>query len=513
MVRKREWAVFLLFLFAAALIMLVMTTSSPFYPTNPWGDVQCYMTVARGMDAGLMPYRDLMEHKGPLLYFVHYLAVQISPDGFLGVYLLEMLACAAFLFAGYRILRLLKFRAEYCIPLLIALAALLAASEAFLYGDSAEEMCTPLLAWSLYEALRYFLNDRKMSRACLLRNGVLAGCVFWIKYSLLGLHFAWMAVIAIDCVIQDRKIWRALKMCALFLAGMALASLPWLIYYAVNGALKDLIQVYIVENLTGYRKNVGVVYGILRGNYRGFRRNPAMGLALVAAGVSVLFSKRLPWRAKICALAMMACVGTFAYFSGQQYMYMFYAWACVTPLALIPLLNLIQWLEARRLLLARVGVAATAAVACCAAVLNANMLPRIGYPEEKLVQSVFSDVINQTENPTLLNCGFLDGGFYAAADVLPSTRWFQGYNIDQMECYRIHKGIIENEEVDYVVTRNFTLEELGIDGSAYALVMSMKDEYAIYGPELTYHLYRSRALDGAAQQSGQAEAEPQLSLY
>ena len=507
MTRRREGAIFLLFLLAAALIMLVMTTCSPLYPTNPWVDVQCYMTVARGMDAGLMPYRDLMEQKGPLLYFVHYLALKIAPDSLLGVYLLEVVACAAFLYASYRTLRLLKFRAGYSVPLLIALVALFASSYAFLYGDSAEELCTPLLAWSLYEALRYFLGERKMRSACLLRNGVLAGCVFWIKYSLLGLHFAWMAAIAIDCVIQDRGIRRALKMCALFLLGMALASLPWLAYYAARGALKDLFQIYLVQNLGGYRQDVGVVYGILRGNFNGFRMSPGLGLAIVVAGVNTLASKRFPRQAKLCLLAMMACVGCFAYFSGRMYRYMFYIWACVAPLALAPVLQLLQWMELRWRLLARLGVAATVAVACCAAVLNANMLTRIGYPAEKLPQNVFAAVIRQTENPTLLNCGFLDGGFYAAAGVQPSARWFCRINFNQRECYREQREIVESGAVDYVVTRNHTLEELRMDGSAYELVMSMENEYAICEPEYTYYLYRNRALDGAAQQSGQAEAE------
>ncbi len=497
-VRKREWVVFLVFLFAAALIMLVMTTSSPLYPTNPWVDSQCYMTVARGMDAGKMPYRDLMDHKGPLLYFLHYLAVQVSFGSFLGVYLLETLACAAFLYAGYRTLRLFGFRGEYCIPLLIAAAALLGATDAFRFGDSAEELCTPMIAWSVYEALRYFVNDREMSNACLVRNGVLAGCVLWIKFSLLGAHFAWMAVIAIDCVIRDRKIWRALKMCALFLAGMALASLPWMIYFGVNGALKDLFQVYIVKNLTGYRRKGSVLYGILRGNWHGVRRNPGIALAIASAGLSALVSRRFPWRAKICLFAMMACTGAFAYINGRFYRYMFYVWAYIVPLALVPLLNLAEWLAARRRILARLGVAAAAAVACCASVLNANMIAKISFPKEKLVQTVFADVINQTEDPTLLNCDFQDGGFYGAAGVEPITRWFCMINLDGGEWRWDHASIVENGKADYVVVCNSSLTELEIDGSKYEQVMHMKDEYLAPEANAEYTLYRRRDLSGGA---------------
>lgn len=69
--KPRELSIFFIFLLASALLLAVLSTSSPLYPTNPWVDANCYMTVARGMRAGLLPYRDLIEQKGPLLYGLH----------------------------------------------------------------------------------------------------------------------------------------------------------------------------------------------------------------------------------------------------------------------------------------------------------------------------------------------------------------------------------------------------------------------------------------------------------
>lgn len=54
------------------------------------------------MRAGLLPYRDLIEQKGLLLYGLHWVAALISPNGFLGVYLLETLSLALFLTAAWK---------------------------------------------------------------------------------------------------------------------------------------------------------------------------------------------------------------------------------------------------------------------------------------------------------------------------------------------------------------------------------------------------------------------------
>ncbi len=53
----------------------------------------------------------------------------------------------------------------------------------------------------------------------------------------------------------------------------------------------------------------------------------------------------------------------------------------------------------------------------------------MGYEKEELPQYQFAQIINQTENATLLNYGFLDGGFYMAADVLPTTKFFCRLNL------------------------------------------------------------------------------------
>ena len=90
----------------AALILLLTSQSSPLYPINLWGDANCLFTVGRVMKDGGVLYRDIYEQTGPLLYLIHALAACLSDTSFSGVYLMEIPALTAALYAAYRLLRL-----------------------------------------------------------------------------------------------------------------------------------------------------------------------------------------------------------------------------------------------------------------------------------------------------------------------------------------------------------------------------------------------------------------------
>ena len=81
-----------LLLLVAAVAITICSASSPLYPLNDWVDANCFFTVGKSMLFGKVPYRDLYEQKGPLLYALYALAYPISHRSFLGVWLFEIAA-------------------------------------------------------------------------------------------------------------------------------------------------------------------------------------------------------------------------------------------------------------------------------------------------------------------------------------------------------------------------------------------------------------------------------------
>ena len=108
--RKTDWTLLRMgfALLASFAVLTVCSKNSFLYPMNDWVDVNCFFTVGRGITHGLVPYRDLYDQKGPLLYFVYALAALISEHGFFGVFVIEALLFSLFLYLGGRIAELLS---------------------------------------------------------------------------------------------------------------------------------------------------------------------------------------------------------------------------------------------------------------------------------------------------------------------------------------------------------------------------------------------------------------------
>ena len=164
----------------AAGVVSVCSRSSFFYPLNNWGDAQCFFTVGKSMVRGQVLYRDIYEQKGPLVLFLHGLASFVQRNGFLGVFLLEVLAAGVFLWFCQKIMALygagsLRFAA---LPLVLAVSF---SCPSFQMGDSMEELCLPLFAAGLYLGLRALRENRPLGWGGALALGVLCGGVFWTK--------------------------------------------------------------------------------------------------------------------------------------------------------------------------------------------------------------------------------------------------------------------------------------------------------------------------------------------
>jgi hypothetical protein len=73
-------------------LLFFCSKMSPLYAFNEWVDVNAYFTMGKGMMNGHVLYKDLFDHKGPLLYFIYGLGYLIDKAGFTGVFLLQLLA-------------------------------------------------------------------------------------------------------------------------------------------------------------------------------------------------------------------------------------------------------------------------------------------------------------------------------------------------------------------------------------------------------------------------------------
>ena len=76
------------------------------YPMNYWVDANAFFTVGKSMLHGLVPYLDLFEQKGPILYFIYMIGAFISEKSFIGVYSLEIISYSITLYYLSKVIRL-----------------------------------------------------------------------------------------------------------------------------------------------------------------------------------------------------------------------------------------------------------------------------------------------------------------------------------------------------------------------------------------------------------------------
>lgn len=261
--RQYKWFIAIYSILNALIFLTICSKNSFLYVFNNWDDPNSFFTMGKGMANGAIIYKDLFEQKGPILYLMHAIAYIVSNRTFIGIFIFEIISFAVFLYFIAKIMSLYvrKIHILWGIPLI---SFVILSSYVFIAGDSAEEFCLPLLAMSLYGFLDYYKNTypNKMSKKKVIINGIIAGCVLWIKYNLLGFWLGFAGFLCIGLLFH-KKFKDAILTGVYFLLGMLIPTIPVLIYFAANGALYDLFQAYFFVNISCYSTQTSMTKRLL----------------------------------------------------------------------------------------------------------------------------------------------------------------------------------------------------------------------------------------------------------
>lgn len=478
------------FIFICAVgAVTICSRSSPLYPFNNWDDANCFFTVGKSMFNGLVPYRDLLEQKGPLLYFLYGLAWYISNDTFLGGYVIEVLAAYFYLLYSYRII-LLLLREKYLVTIPIV-ALLTYTSWAFEQGGSAEELCLPLLSLSLWIIIQGAIHD-EYTEYKLLQLGFAAGCVFWIKFTLVGLYIGWFIWLLYDQIKKGRE--RQIIHTLLYIViGVLLATLPWLIYFGINGSIKDWLIVYIYDNLFVYTQgnpsahiiiNIPIIGGLLKGVNSWESVSPIL-FCCCAAFFLILLIQHQNRTAQLLILTMLSTF-FFIYAGGRCYRY----YSLVMTIFLAPALAMLFSVALRAVDVLRKPTALAVAVILCFLCLFTTPNRYFMFVEKSdLAQYQFRDIIaREAPEATILNYGFLDGGFYTVCNRIPICKAFCGLNIPLEEISEIQDHYANNGLCDYIITRTDVEADMDKEFALYECIAECDSDYS-WGKQ-TYRLYK-----------------------
>ncbi|MBE8951090.1 MAG: hypothetical protein SR3Q1_10950 [Quinella sp. 3Q1] len=230
--------------FASFLFLLIFSTStSPLY--DSWGDDSAiFQAVGRGWAEGLLPYVDLFENKGPLIFLIDAIGYSIAPR--VGIFLLQIPAMYLSFLLAWRSLGIFlsgKMKLAAAIFMFMHYAIYT------LDGNRTEEWSMPFLMAATY----FFLRGLKAEKfSCPPLYGFIYGLGFGTCVLLRTTNAAPLclcAFLSAVFLIQAGEFKTLLKNLLNFCAGAVIVVLPFVIYFAAHGALYDALYGTILLNL------------------------------------------------------------------------------------------------------------------------------------------------------------------------------------------------------------------------------------------------------------------------
>lgn len=230
--------------------VIALFPSNPNNMTLPSRDSGVFLYVGWRFLNGDIPYRDVWDHKPPLIYFVDALGIALSPESLWGIWILRFLFIFFTFFFIYKLL-------DREFGVYAALAGMVTLTSGLLTilekGNVTEEYAL------VFQALGFLLFVHAWKRDFPLRAslwiGVLGGLAFNFKQTTIGLWITYGLFLLTIRLIQ-RKF--PLKDLLALVGGWLLPSFVLILYLASQGALLDFWEQAFLYNFVYIGKHEGI---------------------------------------------------------------------------------------------------------------------------------------------------------------------------------------------------------------------------------------------------------------
>ncbi|MDE6888453.1 MAG: hypothetical protein K2P45_07410 [Eubacterium sp.] len=328
LVRQKATGVFISFLLALVFSMAVFTATNPI-----WGytgvDSACFLLMGRGMLDGRVPYRDLVDNKGLVLYFLNALGqflFQFASAPAFGVWVIEFLC----LFFSLLLVRSFAglFGCQSMVSVLMQVLYLAAIFPLIEMGNVGEEYTCFFTLLGFRLCARYLVENRT---DCFWRYGFGAGILFALCFFVRpnnALPLAGM-IFVLGMYFLFRKEWRNLFISVgTFGIGIAGVVMPMAAYLTVNDALYDCISQTFLANMNYFEDSGNSFLGLLHMPY-GHKAVIYMLICFFGVYIAlVIYRKSDSFRIFALGILVGACFSFYsAFLSGFAYLH--YLLVCI----------------------------------------------------------------------------------------------------------------------------------------------------------------------------------------
>lgn len=285
-------------------------------------DSSVFLYMGRRMQEGLVPYRDVFDHKGPILYFINYIGLQLG--GTNGVWLIEVLGFG--LSTGY-LFKWLTSRFGDTVACLAVSASCVLFLDFFTGGNMTETYAyyflIPCTCW-----LCEYAEGERLSWCRWFFVGLSVGVILCLRPNMVSIGLIY-AVLVLVQIVRTRSLAPLSDAVLPGLAGLCLAVVTCLVYLKAHDALAAMWETYILFNVK-YASGGGIVLD------RPFDLYFFLGVVTLN-GVEVLLLKDKKLRAGLLANLVFLTLSLVVVVSKMRY-YHYYVVvlpACLFPVAVL----------------------------------------------------------------------------------------------------------------------------------------------------------------------------------
>jgi hypothetical protein len=222
-------------------VLAVLIPISPLYEPIPARDQGVYLYAGQQVLDGSIPYRDVWDHKGPLIYYINALGLLLTNSTW-GIWFLEIIFLFFAAIFGFLAMRMVF---DPAIAFSSTVLWLVSFPRVMDHGNSVEEFSLPFQ----FAAIYFYLRSEKSVKGYWNEfiAGVMAAMVFSLRPNNIGVNIAIGLVLLGIAIFSPKERSRTLKRIAAMALGGVLVLGVIGIYFAGQkslGALLDAVFTY-----------------------------------------------------------------------------------------------------------------------------------------------------------------------------------------------------------------------------------------------------------------------------
>lgn len=233
--------------FSFIILFLFSTSTSNLYGNYYEDDSAIFILMGKAITNGLIPYKDIFDHKGPILFFIQAIG-QIICEGRTGIFLIQVIMLSITNIIFYEMARKFCNRKNAIYTLIICMSMFCLFMEE---GNLTEELSLPFLAVCLFLAIKW-VGTQNLFDNKIYKYGFIYGICFAIIAFIRINNAAIICGLILGIIIifiKNKKYKELLKVAINFIFGIAAISIPICVFFYRNNALLEMLDGTFFYNL------------------------------------------------------------------------------------------------------------------------------------------------------------------------------------------------------------------------------------------------------------------------